>query len=56
MVDYIFFTPPKSNKGIQLVNRKALPSTHTLNQIGPQPNKYFPSDHLYLQVEFQIVD
>ena len=56
MVDYIFFTPLKSNKGIQLVNRKALPSTHTLNQIGPQPNKHFPSDHLYLQVEFQLVD
>ena len=59
LVDYIFFTPVEDRRGkrrgLHLVSRKALPSTHILHQIGPQPNQFFPSDHLYLQVELQLV-
>ena len=57
-VDYVLFTPPTSEKtpGFQLVSRTALPSQHTLRQHGPQPNHAFSSDHLYLQVDLQLIN
>ena len=55
-VDYIFFTPPtKKRAGFHLLSRKALPSTHVLLDLGPQPHRYLSSDHLLLQVCFQLV-
>ena len=55
-VDYIFFTPPtKKRAGFHLLSRKALPSTHVLLDLGPQPHRYLSSDHLLLQACFQLV-
>lgn len=55
-VDYIFFTPPTNKRaGFHLLSRKALPSTHVLLDLGPQPHRYLSSDHLLLQVCFQLV-
>ena len=55
-VDYIFFTPPtKKRVGFHLLSRKALPSTHVLLDLGPQPHRYLSSDHLLLQACFQLV-
>ena len=55
-VDYIFYTPPTKKKaGFHLLSRKALPSTHVLLDLGPQPHRYLSSDHLPLQVNFQLV-
>ena len=55
-VDYIFFTPPtKRRAGFHLLSRKALPSTHVLLDLGPQPHRFLSSDHLLLQASFQLV-
>lgn len=55
-VDYIFFTPSTGKKaGFHLLSRKALPSTHVLLDLGPQPHRYLSSDHLLLQACFQLV-
>ena len=55
-VDYVFYTPPTKKKaGFHLLSRKALPSTHVLLDLGPQPHRYLSSDHLPLQVNFQLV-
>ena len=55
-VDYIFYTPPtKKRAGFHLLSRKALPSTHVLLDLGPQPHRYLSSDHLLLQACFQLV-
>ena len=59
-VDYILYTPSTGGRGgvrpgFNLVGRTALPSQHTLRQYGPQPNHVFSSDHLYLQVDLQLV-
>ena len=60
-VDYIFFTPlsrlqgsRRKSRGFHLVSRKALPSTHTLLELGPQPHQFLSSDHLLLQANFQL--
>ena len=61
-VDYIFFSPMayrttssgRQLTGFYLLQRLALPSTHTLLDLGPQPHKYLSSDHLLLQVSFQF--
>ena len=56
-VDYIFFTPPTKNRaGFHLLSRKALPSTHVLLDLGPQPHRFLSSDHLLLQACFQLVN
>ena len=56
-VDYIFFTPPtKRRAGFHLLSRKALPSTHVLLDLGPQPHRFLSSDHLLLQACFQLVN
>ena len=55
-VDYILYTPTtKRTPGFHLVSRQALPSLHTLHQLGPQPNSVLSSDHLFLQVDLQLV-
>ena len=60
-VDYIFYTPPPAQEGaaacqgFHLVSRTALPSQHTLRHFGPQPNHAFSSDHLFLQVDLQLL-
>ena len=62
-VDYIYFTPARSarqshqgvSKGFHLVSRRALPSTHTLLELGPQPHQFLSSDHLALQANFQLL-
>ena len=61
-VDYILFSPisyklvgsKKQLTGFNLLKRKALPSTHTLLDLGPQPHQYLSSDHLLLQATFQF--
>ena len=60
MVDYIFYTPAQGqgwshSRGFHLTSRKALPSTHSLFKLGPQPNRLLSSDHLYLLAEFQLM-
>ena len=62
-VDYIYFTPARAtgrrnqraSKGFHLVSRRALPSTHTLLELGPQPHQFLSSDHLALQTIFQLL-
>ena len=60
-VDYIYFTPARQrslqgpSKGFHLVSRRALPSTHTLLELGPQPHQFLSSDHLALQTVFQLL-
>ena len=61
MVDYMFYTPAQGQGwshscGFHLTSRKALPSTHSLFKLGPQPNKLLSSDHLYLLAEFQLME
>ena len=58
-VDYIFFSPiscnsGKSVTGFNLLQRKVLPSTHTLLDLGPQPHHFLSSDHLLIQAMFQF--
>ncbi len=60
-VDYIYFTPSprrwrKSgpSPGFRLLSRRALPSTHTLLDLGPQPHQSLSSDHLLLQADLQF--
>ena len=58
IVDYVLYTPPTletGTRGFHLLSRTALPSQHTLRQYGPQPNQAFSSDHLYLQVDLQLI-
>lgn len=59
-VDYIFFSPVscssvgKSLAGFNLLQRRVLPSTHTLLDLGPQPHNFLSSDHLLIQAMFQF--
>ena len=57
-VDYILCTELGCNStvGFHLLSRHVLPSFHTLQRLGPQPNEVLSSDHLYLLVELQLVD
>ena len=41
--------------GFHLLSRQALPSTHSLRQLGPQPHPLLPSDHLCLLASLQLV-
>lgn len=41
--------------GFRLLSRRALPSTHTLLGLGPQPHHLLPSDHLWLLASFQLI-
>ena len=60
-VDYIYFTPLSKqrnrspSRGFRLLSRKALPSNHTLLDLGPQPHQFLSSDHLLLQANFQFI-
>ena len=54
-VDYIFYSPISDSKGFHLLDRKALPSTHILLGLGPQPHEFLSSDHLFLCVAFQLL-
>lgn len=44
-----------SRGGFRLLGRRALPSTHTLLGLGPQPHHLLPSDHLWLLASFQLI-
>lgn len=54
-VDYIFYSPVVNSRGFHLLSRKALPSTHILLQLGPQPHECLSSDHLFLLATFQLI-
>lgn len=45
----------QSRGGFRLLSRRALPSTHTLLGLGPQPHHLLPSDHLWLLASFQLI-
>lgn len=44
----------KKLTGFNLLERRVLPSTHTLLDLGPQPHQFLSSDHLLLQATFQL--
>lgn len=46
---------PQGRGGFRLLSRRALPSTHTLLGLGPQPHHLLPSDHLWLLASFQLI-
>lgn len=68
-VDYIYYTslpppssmaskhppPPPPPPRFHLLSRMALPSTHSLLQLGPQPHKRLSSDHLLLMAVLQLL-
>lgn len=49
IVDYIFYTP-----SLKLESYRNLLTEGELNEIGPLPNREFPSDHISLEAKFSV--